>query len=294
MPDFIADHATLKKILTIQAHNLDNIQGFIAPSAPFVGARVFGGQLLAQALLAAYASIVDKSCHSLHAYFLHAGDANLPIFYHTHALKDGTNFATRTTDAYQLQGSNAKKVHLFSMQASFCKPEQSFEYQKNTPSIPPYQDFTDEMALRHTLAQKVDNPHARTALLQKNPLNMRPTRLSDPFNPSKDSPKQGLWFLPSLGDSLAMRHALIAFMSDYYLLGTALIPHGKSLLSPDIAIASLDHSLHFYDDYHVDWLYYAMQSPILRHGRALADGEFWQDGRLVASARQEGLVRIKR
>ncbi|UTO04350.1 acyl-CoA thioesterase II [Moraxella sp. FZLJ2107] len=279
----------------------DGDDTFVGDSIDFVGPRVFGGQVLAQALLsAAYTLEYDKPCHSLHGYFLRGGDIRLPITYQVRRLRDGRSLSAREVIAVQyVEGldKNGQKVTkeqvIFSMIASFSPMEGGLEYQGRMPSYPAPETLQTEQQLKHTLVDKVPEP-LKLRFMRERPIEMRPIHPQDPINPAPTYPRHAFWVRAyKLGEQpVAIHQAVLAFISDYYLAGTSLLGHGLTLTTPGMQMASIDHSMHFHRPFDVtEFLLYDMWSDTTSHAKGLNHGQFWQNGHLVASTQQECLMR---
>jgi acyl-CoA thioesterase II len=254
---------------------------------------VFGGQVLGQALSAAQATLdsVDtpRTAHSLHAYFLRAGDIEHPIVYDVDRTRDGGSFSVRRVSAIQ----HGKVI--FFCAASFHETEAGAEHQLSMPEVPrpddiePAHSVPDEVLAK--LPIKVQRWLSRTG-----PFEFRHVYPRDELKPPKRPPFQQVWFRLSerVGDAPELHRALLAYASDFQLLGTATFPHGISYYQPNVQMASLDHALWFHRPFRADdWLLYSIDSPSAQGSRGLARGMVYdRDGRLVASTAQEGLIRV--
>lgn len=252
--------------------------------------RVYGGQVLAQAINAALRTVEsERHVHSLHAYFLRPGNPKLPIIYDVDPIRDGKSFTTRRVVAIQ----DGKAI--FNSSISFQIREKGLSHQVKMPDvIGPDGLSSDEEYLRQ-LAEK--HPNLVTPAMQSSqPIEIRRLQHVDPVSPEKYVPESGLWMRSKgpLGEDPIIHQTMLAYLSDYFLMGTALLPHGVSILDNKIQAASLDHGLYFHNELRADeWLYYHMDSPVSSGGRGLNRGTiFTQDGQLVASTFQEGLMRI--
>lgn len=268
---------------------------FVGQSFDFVGARIFGGQVLAQGLMASGLTC-DLPCHSLHAYFLVGGDIRLPVYYEVKRLRDGKSLSARSVTAVQYP--NAKREEIFVMTASHGAMDEthyqdSLVYQDPMPTVPAPDTLQSEQALKQQYLPDIPSMlHER--YLRVRPVLVKPLRSRHPINPDKSDPAQAFWLtIPALPNSEALLHqALLAFVSDYFLIGTSLLPHGLSYGSPNLQMASIDHSLHFHRPVDLsDWLLYDLHSTVTGYDRGLNFGRFYQDGKLVASTSQEGLIR---
>ncbi|THD10335.1 acyl-CoA thioesterase II [Metallibacterium scheffleri] len=258
-----------------------------------IGTRyVFGGQVLGQALAAAQQTVDDaRIAHSLHGYFLRAGDINAPIVYQVERLRDGHSFSSRRVLAIQhgqpiLNGS-----------ISFQIDEPGFEHQLSMPEVPGPDDLEPPATISpEELAQLPEK--MQRWLTRRGPFEFRPVYPRDELRPSKRPPYQQVWFRLDghASDDARLQRAMLAYASDFHLIGTATLPHGISYLSHEVQMASLDHALWFHRPFRVDeWLLYSCDSPSAQGARGLARGMiFARDGRLVASTAQEGLLRMHR
>lgn len=253
--------------------------------------RVFGGQVFAQALVAARRTVDGaREAHSVHGYFILPGDLEVPIVYFVDRLRDGTSFTTRRVTA--IQHGRA----IFNLSVSFHIDETGVEHQEPMPSAPPAEQLVTELDLIRALESRIP-PSRRTVLTQDRPIDFRPVVPLDPFNPKPLTPVRHVWFKAygELPDDPLLHQAVLAYASDHGLLGTALLPHGLSLWSPGMQLASLDHSLWMHRPFRVDeWLLYAMDSPVAAGARGFVRGSIYsRDGALVASVAQEGLMRLR-
>ncbi len=251
--------------------------------------RVFGGQVLAQALVAAQRTVEEaRTAHSLHGYFILPGDLNVPIVYFVDRLRDGKSFTTRRVTA--IQHGRA----IFNMSVSFHIQEPGFEHQLPMPDVPPPESLPSELELIRAGAHKAPE-ELRKVLTQDRPIDFRLVEDIDPFDPKKQPPVRHMWIraIGRMPDDPLSHQAVLAYASDYGLLGTALQPHGKSYRRADIQVASLDHSLWLHRPCRLDeWLLCVMDSPMTAGARGFARGTiFTRDGQLVASVAQEGLTR---
>ena len=251
---------------------------------------VFGGQVLGQALSAAYRTVsAERSTHSLHAYFLRMGDAQRPIVYQVDRIRDGKSFTTRRVVALQ------KGQAIFNMAASFQVEEPGFEHQESPPQqIPGPEGLPSELELAQGVADKIPAV-IREKLLCRKPIEIRPVDPINPFSPEKRAPVRYCWLraIDRMPDEPAVHQYLLAYASDFGLVITSLYPHGHSFWEPDMQVASLDHAMWFHRDFRMDqWLLYIMTSPNANRARGLSSGRIYsQDGKLVASIAQEGLIR---
>jgi acyl-CoA thioesterase II len=260
--------------------------------SPQVGwQRVFGGQVIGQALVAACRTVEGRAAHSLHAYFLRAGDPTVPIIYEVDRIRDGTSFSTRRVVA--IQHGQA----IFSMAASFHKDEPGLQHQMKMPEVPPPEALPSEAELKEQLIDRLPEP-VKAYWQHERPIEIRPIDLSRYFSPENRAPSQQVWIRAtgSLGDDLALHQCVLAYASDFTLLDTALIAHGRFVFDPRLMLASLDHAIWFHRSFRADeWLLYVQDSPSSGAGRAFCRGTlFTREGDLVASTAQEGLVRERK
>jgi acyl-CoA thioesterase II len=254
--------------------------------------RVYGGQVLGQALVAAVRTVdPDRVAHSLHALFLLAGDPAVPIIYEVERIRDGGSFTTRRVKG--IQHGRA----MFAMSVSFQKAEASFEHQSVMPDVPPPEDLpSDRELVTKMLAKLPDN--MRSYWASERPIEMRPVDVSRYLGREKALPAQQIWMRANgrLPDRFPLHQCVLAYASDFTLLDTALIAHGKLLFDKDVQLASLDHSLWFHRPFRADeWLLYVQDSPSAHGARGFCRGQvFTRDGVLVASVTQEGLMRQRR
>ena len=251
---------------------------------------VFGGQVLGQALSAAQATMeVDRDAHSLHAYFLRAGDIDAPIVYHVDRTRDGGSFSVRRVTAIQ------HGQVIFFCAASFHESEDGGEHQLSMPEVPKPEDIEPAPALPPEVFAKLSTKVQRW-LSRMGPFEFRHVYPRDELNPPKRPPFQQVWFrlTEKVGDAPELHRALLAYASDFHLLGTATFPHGISYYQPNVQMASLDHALWFHRSFRADdWLLYSIDSPSAQGARGLARGQvFDRSGRLVASTAQEGMIRV--
>jgi acyl-CoA thioesterase II len=249
--------------------------------------QVFGGQVLGQALVAATATIEDRMVHSLHAYFLRRGDFNSPIVYEVDRAWDGKHFATRRVIAIQ----HGRQI--FNMSASFQAQEGGLDHQSQMPAVPPPESLPDQAAL-YAQAIAEAPPAVLRMLERKRPFEFRPVQPPD-FQRLEPSPaNKQLWFraVDKLPDDQALHRCLLAYVSDFHLLDTALKAH--TVPFSKLVIASIDHAMWFHRDLHIDdWLLYTLDSPSASGARGFTLGSiFSRDGRLLASVAQEGLIRV--
>ena len=264
---------------------------FRGESRDIGSAQVFGGQVLGQALSAASATIEGRVVHSLHAYFLRRGDFNAPIIYQVDRSLDGHSFSNRRVVAIQ------HGAPIFNMAASFQVLEDGFEHQIEMPDVPPPEALADSSRPPPELLARLSE-RMRRFVEQPRPFEFRIVQPLDFVSPHKLPPARQIWFraVGEVPDGERLHRCLLAYLSDYFLLDTATLPHGASPFSGSLIMASIDHAMWFHRALRVDdWLLYAVESPSASGARGFARASvFSRDGRLVASTAQEGLVRIKR
>ncbi|HFC04517.1 MAG TPA: acyl-CoA thioesterase II [Rhizobiales bacterium] len=263
-------------------------------NSPQVGwQRVFGGQVIGQALVAANRTVADdRSAHSLHGYFIRPGDPAVPIIYDVDRYRDGKSFTTRRVVAIQ----HGKPI--FSMAASYHIKEEGFDHQFDMPDVPMPEDLPSEKDLLAKFEALMPE-NMKTYFTRKRPIELRPTDPERYLNPVPDpSSIQNVWIKASqaLPDDPALHQCVLAYASDMTLLDTSLVPHGRNLFDPDLMMASLDHALWFHRPFKADqWLLYAQDSPSASGALGFNRGSiFTREGALVASVTQEGLIRRKR
>lgn len=251
---------------------------------------VFGGQVLGQALSAAQQTVGEgRVAHSMHAYFLRAGDVEAPIVYTVERTRDGNSFTTRRVEAIQ------HGQQIFVMAVSFQRPEPGVEHQVAMPEVPRPEDLDppepiDPERFAHIPAK------LQRWLSARGPFEFRHVWPRDEIRVPKRPPLQHVWFRlrERIGDDETLHRALLAYASDFHLIGTATLPHGISYLQPNVQMASLDHAMWLHRPFRVDdWLLYSCDSPTAIGARGLARGAVYDaSGRLVASTAQEGLLRV--
>lgn len=251
--------------------------------------NVFGGQVLGQALSAASRTVPDNLCaHSLHGYFLRAGDAACPIVYMVERTRDGHSFTTRRVKAVQ------KGRTIFSMSASFHKSEKGFDHQDPMPDVKGPDGVESDYNMLVRYAKDIPEDIVKK-LLYPNPIELRVVNPVNSFHPVSMPPDKYVWFRATgpLPDDAAIHRYMLAYASDFHLVPTALYPHGKTFWSRDMQVASLDHAIWFHRDFRMDdWLLHVIHSPSAAMARGLNHGSIYtRDGKLVASVAQEGLIR---
>jgi acyl-CoA thioesterase-2 len=279
----------LLELLDLEAIEINIYRGQNRP----LGARqVYGGQVFAQALVAARRTVDGpREAHSVHGYFILPGDLDAPIVYFVDRLRDGSSFTTRRVTA--IQHGRA----IFNMSASFHVVETGLEHQSTMPDVPPPEDLVPELQQVRDSAHRIPES-LREILTQDRPLDFRRVEQIEPFTASEPRPAvKHLWFRATtpMPDNPTLHQAVLAYASDYSLITTSLLPHGIGYRTPGLRVASLDHSLWMHRPFRVDeWLLYAMDSPTAGGGRGFTRGSIYaRNGALVASVAQEGLVRYR-
>ena len=259
--------------------------------SPQVGwQRVFGGQVIGQALAAANRTVeAERQSHSLHGYFLRPGDPAVPIIYEVDRIRDGKSFTTRRVVA--IQHGHA----IFSMSVSYQVAEHGLEHQLPAPQVPPPEQLMSEDELKKRFMQDAPPP-MKAYWERERPIELRPVSLRHYVGREKLEPVQQVWFRatgPLPGDP-AVQKCVLAYASDMLLLDTSLYPHGRSLFDRDLQVASLDHALWFHRPFSFDdWLLYVQDSPTASGSRGFNRGSiFTREGTHVASVAQEGLIRV--
>jgi acyl-CoA thioesterase-2 len=276
---------TLLSILDLEPleHNL------FRGRSPQVGwQRVFGGQVIGQALVAAARTVDGRAAHSLHAYFMRPGDPSVPIIYEVDRIRDGKSFATRRVVA--IQHGEA----IFSMSASFQVEESGFDHQLPMPYVPPPEELPSESDLKALFVEKAPEP-VRRYWERERPLELRPVDLRHYLSREPLEPVQQVWIRATgrLPDDPDIHRSVLAYASDMTLLDTSLFAHGRNIFDRDLQVASLDHALWFHRPFRIDeWLLYNEDSPSASGARGFSRGSlFSRDGKLIASVAQEGLIR---
>lgn len=251
--------------------------------------RVFGGQVLGQALVAAVRTVPpDRIAHSLHGYFLLPGDPSRPIIYNVGRVRDGKSFTTRNVTAIQ------HGRPMFVMSVSFQIDEPGLDHQSPIPAVPSPDDLPNEQELKARMLPRLP-ANMRSYWERERPIEMRPVDVSRYVAREKRTPEQSIWMRASgtLPDEFPLHQCVLAYASDFSLLDTALIAHGKLMFDEDIQLASLDHALWFHRPFRADeWLLYVQDSPSTHGARGLCRGSVYtRTGVLVATVAQEGLMR---
>jgi acyl-CoA thioesterase-2 len=250
---------------------------------------IFGGQVLGQALSAAAQTVVaERAVHSLHGYFLRAGDVRGHILYQVDRLRDGKSFSTRRVVAVQ------EGQAIFSLAASFQVDEGGFDHQDPMPAAPAPETLKSEREMALAMVDSIPETFRSMATAER-PIEIRPVDARDPMHPRPMPPRRLMWSraIDQLPDDPALHRYLLAYASDFGFLGTAMDPHGVSWITSKMQVASLDHAMWFHRPFRLDeWLLYSVDSPSAWGARGLVRGQFFdRAGRLVASCAQEGIIR---
>ena len=277
----LIDHLNLEQIETNLFRGQCEASGF---------PRVFGGQVIGQALIAALRTVDDRPCHSLHGYFLRPGDPSIPIVYEVDRIRDGRSFTTRRVVAIQ------RGEAIFNMSGSFQVVEEGLSHQAEMPDVPGPDELpsAEEVAAdsRDSLPENM-----REMMNRERPIEMKQVEDFDFMNPVKRPAFQNVWIRArdSLSDDMAMHQCLLAYASDMGILSTCMLPHGKNFMSGMIT-ASLDHAMWFHRSFRFDeWILFSQDSPTAGGSRGFNRGSmFTQEGQLIASVAQEGLIRETR
>ena len=279
-------HQTLLDLLALEPLEIDLFRG--TGQGGETSTRIFGGQVIGQALAAAYGTVPDRLCHSLHAYFIRPGDPEIPVIYQVDRARDGGSFTTRRVVAIQ----HGKQI--LNMSASFHVAEDGWDHQHPMPDVDGPDDLQDQRELRASHVDVLPEKH-RADFLRPRPIDIRQVAPRDFVDPEPTSDKNHLWFRmrEAAGCTPQMQHCLLAYASDMNLLGSSLRPHGLTWFKGEVMSASLDHAMWFHGTPQFqDWHLYTMDSPWTGGGRGFNRGAIYdRSGRLVASTAQEGLVR---
>lgn len=283
--------ADLLSILDLETLEVNLYRG----RSPQVGwQRVFGGQVIGQALVAACRTVEDiseRTPHSLHAYFLLPGNPTLPIVYEVDRIRDGRSFTTRNVVA--IQHGHA----IFSMSVSFHVPEPGLSHQAEMPDVAAPEELPSDTEIRAQVLPLMPEP-VRRYYERERPIELRPVEFERYLGKAVPVGQFNIWFRATgpLPDTAATHQCVLAYASDMMLLDAALIPHRRTVFEKSIMAASLDHALWFHRAFRTDeWLLYTQDSPNAAGGRGFARGLiFTRDGTLVASVAQEGLIRERR
>lgn len=278
--------AELLNLLDIEQLEVDLFRGI--GSGGETTTRIFGGHVIAQALAAAYRTVPDRLCHSLHAYFIRPGDPEIPVIYQVDRARDGGSFTTRRVVAIQ----HGKQI--LNLSASFHIDESGWDYQHPMPDVQGPDGLLNRAQLRDQYVDKIPESY-RSDFLRERPIEIREVAPRDLLNPVPVDDVNHLWFRMenAAGTSPQMQHILLAYASDMNLLGSSLRPHGLTWFKREVMSASLDHAMWFHAPINFEnWHLYTMDAPFTGGARGFNRGAIYAaDGQLVASVAQEGLVR---
>ena len=280
---------TLVELLDLEQidNNLFRGENFVTLSG-----ILFGGQVLAQSITAARRTVEDdRSLHSMHAYFILAGKLDRPVIFHVDTIRDGKSFTTRRVVAVQ------NGTPIFNMSCSFQKTEEGFDHKDAMPDVPHHSDLITDV---EWLEQNQDSapPILKKWLSKPRYFHFKPTKAINPFELEAHEPTQAIWLkcAEQLPDNPAIHTEALAFASDFNLMMTGTLPHGDQFRLDQLQTASLDHAMWLHRPFRADeWLLYHITSPSASNSRGLNIGRiFNEDGVLVATAVQEGLMRLRK
>ncbi|RAK59316.1 acyl-CoA thioesterase II [Phenylobacterium hankyongense] len=278
----------LTETLQLERLEVNLFRGTTADNSP---GRIFGGQVIAQSLLAAYETVEERICHSMHCYFIRPGDPTVPIVFEVDRSRDGGSFTTRRVIAVQ------HGQQIFNLAASFQVAEEGFEHQAPMPAAPGWADLPDEAEAQRE-AMKDAPEAAKRWLSRPRPIEMRSADARTYFQDGPKEPTSQVWFRARapIGGDQHMHQVILAYASDMNLLSTSMRPHGVHWQTPGFQSASLDHAMWFHRPVNFnDWHLYAQDSPSASGGRGFIRGTVYAaDGTLVASVAQEGLIRLRK
>lgn len=279
---------TIKELIDlITLEKIDN-QTFVGDNYKTPWGRVFGGQVLGQSLHAAYQTVPeDRFAHSMHGYFILAGDIDEPITYEVDTIRDGGSFTTRRVVAMQ------KGKAIFNMSASFQLRQEGFSHQLSMPNVLPPEVLLPDIEQFAVLKDSLPGLYKRLTIMHPNAIEFRPVESLELLQRAR--PYRHVWIKTKekVELDLPMQHQLLAYASDYNLLTTSALPHLDKVFTQPVFFASLDHAIWFHRDFRIDkWLLYAVESPSSSNSRGFSKGNiFDREGRLIASVVQEGLMR---
>jgi acyl-CoA thioesterase-2 len=281
----------LAETLQLERIEVNLFRGVTSDNGP---GRIFGGQVIGQSLLAAYETVEDRICHSLHCYFIRPGDPTVPIVFEVDRSRDGGSFTTRRVIAIQ------HGQQIFNLAASFMAPQDGFDHQAEMPASTPWNELPDEAEMQAAaLAQMKDMPQeAKRWMSRPRPIEMRSADARSYFRdggPKEPESQSWIRCRDPIGDDQHMHQVILAYASDMNLLSTAMRPHGVHWQTPGFQSASLDHAMWFHKPVNFNnWHLYAQDSPSASGGRGFIRGSIYaEDGTLVASVAQEGLIRMR-
>ena len=280
--------ATLAETLQLERLEVNLFRGTTPDNRP---GRIFGGQVIAQSLLAAYETVEDRVCHSLHCYFIRPGDPTVPIVFEVDRSRDGGSFTTRRVIAVQ------HGQQIFNLAASFQVSEEGLEHQMPMPKTPGWEEMPDEREARRAMMEK--HPEQFKGWMDRHqPIELRSEDARTYFTQGPTDPESASWIRcrDPVGGDFRMHQVVLAYASDMNLLSTSMRPHGVHWQTPGFQSASLDHAMWFHRPVNIEnWHLYAQDSPSASGGRGFIRGSIYaQDGTLVASVAQEGLIRMRK
>ena len=281
----------LTETLALERLEVNLFRGISSDDGP---GRIFGGQVIAQSLLAAYETVEDRLCHSLHCYFIRPGDPSVPIIFEVDRSRDGGSFTTRRVIAVQ------HGQQIFNLAASFQVAEEGFEHQAPMLKVPGPDDLPTEAEAQAAVMATMPE-EARKWVMRPRPIEMRPVDGGSFFDgkpPESREPQSQSWFRAKapIGDDQHMHQVVMAYASDMSLLSTAMRPHRIHWQTKGFQSASLDHAMWFHKPVNFNnWHLYEQDSPSASGGRGFIRGSIYaEDGTLVASVAQEGLIRMRK
>lgn len=279
-------HQTLLDLLQLEPLEIDLFRG--TGQGGETSTRIFGGQVIGQALAAAYETVEGRLCHSLHAYFIRPGDPEIPVIYQVDRARDGGSFTTRRVVAIQ----HGRQI--LNMSASFHVTEDGWSHQHPMPEVEGPDTLADRVILRAKVVDQIPEKH-HTEFLRPRPIDIREVAPRDFFTPKPADDVNHLWFRMAAARDISpqLQHCLLAYASDMNLLGSSLRPHSQTWFTGNVMAASLDHAIWFHGPANFsDWHLYTMDSPWSGGGRGFNRGTIYnRDGTLIASVAQEGLIR---
>lgn len=279
---------TIKELIDLITLEKIDSQTFVGDNYKTPWGRVFGGQVLGQSLHAAYQTVPkDRFAHSMHGYFILAGDIDEPITYEVDTIRDGGSFTTRRVVAMQ------KGKAIFNMSASFQLRQEGFSHQLSMPNVLPPEVLLPDIEQFAVLKDSLPGLYKRLTIMHPNAIEFRPVESLELLQRAR--PYRHVWIKTKekVELDLPMQHQLLAYASDYNLLTTSALPHLDKVFTQPVFFASLDHAIWFHRDFRIDkWLLYAVESPSSSNSRGFSKGNiFDREGRLIASVVQEGLMR---
>lgn len=279
---------------TLNLFNLEKIDAnlFVWDGSSTGYGRIFGGQVMAQCLMAAYNTIQEKRyAHSFHSYFLRPGDIDNKIVFDVDRIRDGKSFTTRTVKA--IQDGEA----IFNCSISFQKREKGLEHQIEMPKVPEPETLKNELEIREEVLEKLNmKKEDMPMFIRQREIEMRPVEEENYLNPKRLPPYKNTWIRTEgkLPKDQVIQQAFLLYISDMGLLAAANNSVGVNFLTKNFQNASLDHAMWFHRKLDLDgWFLYTIDSPITRNARGFSRGSiFSRDGKLIASCTQEGLIRL--